>query len=118
MAEAAGRRVDLRVVPPVERQLQEFVYVEALPGGWCGVYDPASGATLRMDFNRGHMPFVWLFVTYGGWRGLYTVVLEPCTNLPKDLGEAVRRGQSARLDPGGEFTTEASVTLGEGETQR
>lgn len=118
LAEAGSRRVDLRVVPPIERQLQEFVYVESLPEGWCGVHDQSTGATLRMEYDRRHMPFVWLFLAYGGWRGLYTAVLEPCTNLPKDLGEAVRRGQSARLDPGGEFTTEVSVTLGETEKQR
>jgi len=118
LAEAAGRYVDLRAVPPAAQQLQEFVYVEALPEGWCGVRDLATGATLRMDYDRRHMPFVWLFLAYGGWRGLYTAVLEPCTNLPKDLGEAVRRRQSARLNPGEDFATEVSVTLGKAEKQR
>ena len=113
LAESAGRQVDLRVIPAPEQSLQEFVYVEDLPEGWCGVDDKATGATLRMDYDCRHMPFVWLFLAYGGWRGLYTAVLEPCTNLPKDLAEAVRRGQSARLDPGKEFTTQVRVTLGE-----
>jgi len=115
---AAGRQVDLRVIPAPGQRLQEFVYVEDLPEGWCGVHDRATGATLRMHYDRRRMPFVWLFLAYGGWRGLYTAVLEPCTNLPKDLAEAVRRGQSAWLAPGQEFTTEVSVTLGEAEKQR
>jgi hypothetical protein len=33
--------------------------------------------------------------------------------MPKNLAEAVRLGQSARLEPGQEFTTRANVTLGD-----
>ncbi len=57
------------------------------------------------------VPYVWFFLTYGGWRGLYTAVIEPCTNMPKDLAEAARLGQSARLEPGEEFSTTVSVAL-------
>jgi hypothetical protein len=65
-----------------------------------------------MRFDAGSLPYVWLFLTYGGWRDLYTAVLEPCTNMPKDLAEAARLNQSARLDPGAEFATTVAVTLG------
>jgi hypothetical protein len=55
---------------------------------------------------------VWLFLAYGGWRwSVCAAVLEPRSNLPKDLSEAVRLGQAARLEPGEEFSTEISVTL-------
>lgn len=108
----AGRAVDMREVPPPSSGLQEFVYVRNLPDGWCGVEDPEVGASIRMRFDTGVFPFVWLFLTYGGWRGLYTAVLEPCTNMPKDLTEAVRAGQSALLLPGRDFATTVSVTLG------
>lgn len=111
--ESASRNVDLSVIPPAARRLQEFVYVERCPGDWCGVVDSAAGATLRMEFDGTRLPYVWLFLTYGGWRDLYTAVLEPCTNMPKDLAGAVRQGQSARLEPGQEFTTFATVTLGD-----
>ena len=47
----------------------------------------------------------------GGWRDCYTAVLEPCTNLPKDLTEAVRAGTSARLAPGETFRTSVAVAL-------
>lgn len=104
--------VDLRVVPEPSPDAREFVYVSGLPEGWCGVVDRAAGASLRMAFERGTFPFTWLFLSYGGWRQVYTAVLEPCTNMPKDLSEAVRLGQSAQLAPGGEFTTRVSVMLG------
>jgi hypothetical protein len=65
-----------------------------------------------MEFDRAQLPYLWLFLSYGGWRDVYTAVLEPCTNVPKDLKEAVRRGQSAWLAPGEEFTTTTIVRLG------
>lgn len=109
--EPGGRSTDLRVIPPAERQDREFMYIRDLADGWCGVVDLDRKASLRMTFDPHQMPHVWLFLSYGGWRDTYTAVLEPCTNLPKDLGEAVRRGQSARLFPGQEFATIVEVRL-------
>lgn len=103
--------IDLRRVPARGTE-REFVYVTKLPESWCGVDDVSAGASLRMRFDDRHMTFLWLFLSYGGWRDCYTAVLEPCTNMPKDLAEAVRAGQSARLEAGGVFQTSVSVTLG------
>jgi hypothetical protein len=111
IADADGRIVDLRHVPPRSSESREFVYCDQLGDGWCGVNDMEARASLRMQFDRAVMPFVWLFLAYGGWRGCYTAVLEPCTNMPKELAEATRLGQSARLAPGEAFETMVSVTL-------
>ena len=107
-----GRAADLRTIPPAAAADREFVYVTELPEPWCGVDDQEQGAFLRMDVDPRIFPSVWLFMSYGGWRDTYTAVLEPCTNVPKDLTEAVRQGHSARLMPGEEFVTTVSVTLG------
>jgi hypothetical protein len=106
-----GKVADLEEISPPSSGLQEFVYVRDLPQAWCGIDDPVGGATIRMNFDSNAFPFVWLFLSYGGWRNLYTAVLEPCSNMPKDLAEAVRAGQSAVLLPGEEFVTTVSVTL-------
>lgn len=103
--------VNLRVVPPESSAEREFVYVTDLPEPWCGVDDIDQQSSLRMRFDGAVFPYVWLFMSYGGWRNAYTAVLEPCTNMPKDLGEAVRRGQSASLGPGEEFVATVSVAL-------
>lgn len=103
--------VDMQQVLPPSSKRKEFVYVRDLPEAWCGVDDPGAGASIRMTFDPSVFPYVWLFITYGGWRDLYTVVLEPCSNMPKDLAEAVQAGQSALLLPGQEFVTTVSVTL-------
>jgi len=103
--------VDLRLVPAATAAAREFLYVRDLPDAWCGIDDLRRGASLRMRFDSRQLPFVWLFLTYGGWRGLYTAVLEPCSNMPKNLHEAVERRQAARLEPGRTFETRVTVTL-------
>jgi len=110
--ESGEMRVDMREIPPPSSATQEFVYVSRLVDGWCGVMDQQAGASLRMSFDLATLPFVWLFLSYGGWRGLYTAVLEPCSNLPKDLDSAVASGRSASLAPDEEFTTSVTVVLG------
>jgi hypothetical protein len=107
----AGSKVDLRVVRDSDSGDREFVYVMDLPEPWCGVDDVECGASLKMSFESTAFPYVWLFLSYGGWRSTYTAVLEPCTNIPKDLGEAKRHGRAARLAPGEEFVTTVSVDL-------
>lgn len=108
-----GSGADLRVVPDAVAAAREFLYVSELADGWCGVVDHEAGASLRLAFDRRDFPFAWLFLSYGGWRGTYTAVLEPCTNMPKDLGEAVRTGRAACLGPGATFRTRVTVTLGD-----
>jgi len=102
---AAGQSVDLSVLPPAEEKLQEFVYVADLPEGWCGVTDSRTGAGIRLHYPQATFPFVWLFMSFGGWRDVYTVVLEPCTNMPKDLEAARHAGQCAVIAPAAAFET-------------
>jgi hypothetical protein len=111
LAGKADSAIDMRVVPPLSSKAREFLYVKDLPQPWCGVEDVHTGASIRLAFNFRELPYAWLFLSYGGWRNLYTAVLEPCSNLPKDLPEAVRLGQSARLEPGQEFTTTVAARL-------
>jgi hypothetical protein len=43
---------------------------------------------------------VWLFRTFGGWRGLYTLILEASTGCSRNLVEAREKGECAHLDSG------------------
>lgn len=97
-------------VLPAAGKDKEFVYVADLPEGWAGIRRP-DGAALRMSFDLEAFPHCWFFMDLGGWRGLYTVVVEPCTNWPKDLGEAAAAGRCASLPPGGVFETAVEVAL-------
>lgn len=102
---------DLRIVPERAVATREFLYVRDAPDAWCGVDDLALGAALRLRYDASTFPYLWLFLSYGGWRDCYTAVLEPCTNMPKDLDTAVALGQCAELVVGGVFETAVTVTL-------
>lgn len=107
-----GQVVDLSILPPNELAHREFVYLYDLPAGWCGVKDPRTGVRLRLHFDREVFPYTWLFMTLGGWRELYTVVLEPCTNMPKDLNKAFSLGRCASLGPREVMTSEVYAEFG------
>ena len=102
---------DLSVVPSPDSGLQEFVYVSELPAGWCGLERAASGERVRFEYSSEVFPYCWLFLAYGGWRGHYTVVLEPCTNMPKDLAAARARGRCAELATGASRAFDVRVTI-------
>lgn len=106
-----GASTDLALVRPPESALREFVYVSDLPAGWCGLLRSRTGERIRFAYPLEVFPYCWLFITYGGWRGHYTVVLEPCTNMPKDLGTACADGRCAELAAGASRTFEVYVTI-------
>ena len=105
--------IDLSRVRPREAKFQEFVYVRGVPDGWCGIRRARTGERFRLRYDLAVFPECWLFITYGGWRDYYTIVLEPCTNWPKDLGEAAARGRCAELAPGAELKTRVTVEIGQ-----
>ena len=94
-----GSSIDLRVVPALDGT-REFVYVRDLTDGWCALHRRKLGMGFGLVFPVEVFSSVWLFMTFGGWRGHSTVVLEPCTTVPKDLNEAIRAGSARRLAPG------------------
>ena len=106
-----GAKVDLSTVPPPAEASREFIYVEKLPEGWCGVRHEPSGARIRMHFSLKEFPYTWMFMDFGGWKGHSMAVLEPCTNMPKELAAAAAAGRIATLGAGETFTAEASVEV-------
>jgi hypothetical protein len=106
-----GSLVDLSRVPAAGSHRREFVYVRDLPEGWCGIQRGNSGERIIVTFPHAVFPYCWLFMPYGGWRDYYTVVLEPCTNMPKDLGQAMQLGQSAKLAGHGVLDCAVQVSL-------
>lgn len=104
--------VDLSQCRRDSSRTSEFVYVSDLTEGRCGVIDTNSSSWVRIEYPTDVFPYCWVFMTYGGWRDHNVVVLEPCTNYPKDLGEAVSRGSSAGLAPGEIKEFEVRVSVG------
>jgi len=94
-----GQRVDFSTVRR-ENGTRDFVYVRNLSDGWCALRRRRLGIGFGLAFPKDIFTSVWVFMTFGGWRGLNTLVLEPCTAVPKDLNEAIRLGQCSVVAPG------------------
>ncbi|MDE2038835.1 MAG: DUF5107 domain-containing protein [Elusimicrobia bacterium] len=114
MPAKAGRPVDLRRIPPPSSGLKEFVYVRKLPEGWCALTDTKRRLGFGLVFPRRIFSSVWLFMTFGGWRGHYTAILEPCTAYPKDLETAATNGECGRLGPGRTIEADVRAVVYEG----
>ena len=111
---AGGEPVDMRVVPPPGSQATDFYYATQLQDGWCALTDGDSGTGFGLAFDPAIFRSVWVFAAYGGWRGLYMTLLEPCTGYPYQLEEAVAQGTATRLDAGATLETEVTAVLYQG----
>ena len=93
-------------------QSNEFFHGSGLPEGWCGITDTRAGSWVRIDYPTDVFPYCWIFMTYGGWRERSVVVLEPCTNHPKDIEQAISIGTAAVLAPATTREFEVTVSVG------
>jgi len=69
---------------------------------------------LRLAFDPDVFRTTWLWGVYGGWRGHYLLLTEPCTSAPGGLASSIADGTAAVLAPGEELETTATATVLEG----
>jgi galactose mutarotase-like enzyme len=114
---AGGEAVDMRVVPPADAAACDFYYATNLAGGWCALTDAQDGVGFGLAFDPAIFRSVWVFGAYGGWRGHYTAILEPCTGYPYQLETAVAQGTASRLAAGETLETTVTAVLYQGRAQ-
>ena len=102
-----GERVDLRTVAPASAAVADFFYLPEVEQGWYAVTDQVAQVGFGLVFPLEVFPHLWLFRTFGGWRGLNTLILEASTGYPNDLKIAQSEGHCPVLAPGA--TLEAEV---------
>jgi hypothetical protein len=109
-----GTPRDMRQVPPPDAATFDFYYAVELDAGWCALTDTGAQAGFGLVFDPAVFRTVWVFGAYGGWRGLYTTILEPCTGYPFRLEDAIAQGNAHRLHAGQTLTTEVTAVLYQG----
>jgi hypothetical protein len=107
--EIEGNRVDQ--VPPRDGTC-EFFFLYDLEAGSLAWESAARRLRFALTFDKAVFPFAWVFASYGGLLGYYTVVLEPCTGMPMSVNEAAALGQCSRLEPGQSIETRVTVYAG------
>jgi hypothetical protein len=107
--ESAHGRIDMsRVFPP--GQLSAGHYATELTAGWYAVEYLEAGSGILCEFPLDTCPCLWLWLSYGGWRGYYVAIIEPCTSCPVTLTDAIAANTHGVLNPRDIFSCAVKVT--------
>lgn len=99
------------VIPPPNGTV-DFFYLFELAQGTMAWRSRSRNLEFRYEFDTKVFPYAWLFASYGGFNGHYTVILEPCTAMPLSVNEAAARQQCSRLEPGQMLETRVNIYAG------
>ena len=111
LEDAAGLRHDMRRTLPADAGVNEFQYATELDAGWCAITHPDEQLGFGLAWERDILPSCWLFATYGGWRNLHTVILEPCTGYPIGVAQGVEAGTHQVLRAGQQISCAVVATV-------
>jgi len=97
-----GKEFDM--VLPAETGEAEMLYTGKLSTGRCGLFRSARKQGLWVSFAPHKLPYLGLWLCYGGWPGgsgpqQYAVALEPTTAPCGTLKQAQERGLAFQLAP-------------------
>lgn len=109
--DASGTRHDMRRCLAPETRSNEFQYATALHSGWCALTHSQEQLGLALAFDTAVLPSCWVFASYGGWRELQTVVLEPCTGYPISVAQGVAQGTHHILRAGAVIETRVQAIV-------
>lgn len=94
----------------------EMLYTDRLSAGRCGLYRSRGKQGLILSFSPHAMPYLGLWLCYGGWPGgsvpqQYAVALEPTTAPCGTLKQAQEKRLAFHLAPGEDFEWEFRIHL-------
>lgn len=104
--------VDAAIVPP-KTSAVDFFYLYDTPKGEMSLVNKNDTALFCYSYDKNVFPYQWYFASYGGFLNHYTAILEPCTNMPLSVNEAIQKGQCAVLQPGESLQTSIQIYAGE-----
>ena len=99
-----GLRLDVACGP--EAGTAEMFYSSRLNEAVCGIYREASGQALEVSFDSKRLPYLGLWLCYGGWPSdgeeplQYAVALEPTTSACNTLAKAQQTNAAISLKAG------------------
>ncbi len=87
----------------------DYLCLSGLDEGRIGLLNRSAGMEFTYHFDTEIFPYAHYFATYGGFKGLYTGVLEPCTTRSYSVVEENEHSRCSSLEPG--EVLETTVTL-------
>jgi hypothetical protein len=111
LEDTSGASFDMRRGLSGESGVSEFQYLTELNQGWCAVTDIVKQIGFGLSFDKEVFPSCWLFASYGGWRSLQTIILEPCSGYPISVAEGIQSGTHKVLGPNELIETEVTAVV-------
>lgn len=93
MLPSKGGSRDMRLIPPAESGLYGGHYAVGPEAGWFALTDTRRRVGVAMHYPEDVFRALWLWQSYGGWRGLYHLAVEPWVGYPVRLDQAVEAGR-------------------------
>ncbi|HEV2073834.1 MAG TPA: DUF5107 domain-containing protein [Thermomicrobiales bacterium] len=112
-----GGNQDMRQLPDPDAGDTWFLYGLELHAGYCAVSYPGEQVGFGVSFDPKVLTSVWIFGTFGGWRNLSTIILEPCTGYPARLDQAIQQGSVLTLEPEATLSTTVVASVLDGEDE-
>lgn len=103
---------DASVIPERNGSM-DFLYLYDTPIGEMQLEYMNGEHIFGYCYDTKVFPYQWWFASYGGFSGHYTAILEPCTNMPIAVKDAIEQNQCASLQPGDSISTTVRIFAGE-----
>ena len=94
-----GRTIDMRLVQGPEAGIWRLHFAR-LKEGWLALTDTRARVGIGLVFPIEVFSCSWIWLVYGGWRGLYCAGLEAWNGYPPKLEDAATSGRCSRLGRG------------------
>ncbi|MBB6146872.1 galactose mutarotase-like enzyme [Silvibacterium bohemicum] len=100
-----GAAAALNIAKDASEEIGDKLFAEAPVEGWCLLERKTANLRIRIDFDPAKLPFLGLWLCYGGWpdgqaEKQNCIAIEPCTALGDSLELAIKNGHSRTLIPG------------------
>jgi galactose mutarotase-like enzyme len=104
-----GEQVDMRLVQAPESKTLDMQFATEFSEGWLALTDTYAKVGFGFAFPKDVFKCIWLWLVYGGWRGLYCAAIEAWTGYPGRLDLAVKNGTNAALEAGASLNCETRL---------
>ncbi|MEW6061820.1 MAG: DUF5107 domain-containing protein [Bacteroidota bacterium] len=113
------KTIDFSIVAEQTAKVAVKCFTDAVEEGFAGLYYPETNRTLLFEFDPADVPYVGLWLCYGGWpvdspKKQFTIAIEPCNGRPDKLQNAIQRNECQILAPHTTKTWQLTISVHEG----
>ena len=108
-----GNTIDLSKVGQPCEGTGENLYTPRLKDSWCAALNESRREAIGFAFQANVLPYILVWINWGGYKGYYHVALEPSTGRPDNLEVAVKEWKNyAALEERAEVSWTTKIFMG------